>query len=155
MTADDLDRLAALAEKATPLPWDRLYDDYGESEPPDIRPGTFFLTDAPTGDQHPLAQAVSPVDSAYIVALVNVAPALIEAARLGVAWAMTEAALPEGWRRRLAQTDDDAGTWEAVAVSPAFWMAEPDADDEIAAGTGPDPAAALQALTAKLREPVR
>lgn len=63
-----LDELERLAREATAGPWYRLYDDYGESEPPDMRPGTYFLTDAPHGDQHPIAQAVAGPDAAYIAA---------------------------------------------------------------------------------------
>lgn len=62
-----LDRLAELAAAATPGPWGRLYD-YGASEPPDMRPGTYFLTNASSDDRHPIAQAVAGPDAAYIVA---------------------------------------------------------------------------------------
>jgi hypothetical protein len=71
---------------------------------------------------------------------------LIEAARLGVAWQAAEAALPEGWDWGLTMTADHQ--WCASAAPVTSSMVYRDGKYTIA----DTPAAALQALTAKLQE---
>lgn len=94
-------------------------------------------------------------DAAYIAALdPSTVRDLIEAARLGVAWAAAEAALPEGWRFELQRLDFD-GPWNCFAKSRAFWEDDytvANRDDQHADGDGDTPGAALQALAATLRE---
>ena len=65
---------------------------------------------------------------------------------LAAAWARAEAALPEGWRLRLTRSDEDFDTWQASAVSPAFFNSENDNDAECAIGEAVIPSWALLAL---------
>lgn len=69
------------------------------------------------------------------------------AGALDVAWAEAEAALPEGWRiHMLSVTASDE--WQAVAGV----REDRGQDPFIALEVGPTPAAALRALTERLRE---
>lgn len=79
---------------------------------------------------------------------------LIEMARLGEAWQAAEEALPEGWLldgvrlAGIAPSQIKAG-WEAAAIGK--WDRS-SRSRPAEYGYGPTPAAALQALAAKLRE---
>ncbi len=80
-------------------------------------------------------------------------PGPVELYTLDAAWAEAEAALPEGWQFELGRLNFD-GEWEAFAKSRAFWeddLRVPNREQQIAAGEGPTPAAALRALAEKLR----
>jgi hypothetical protein len=71
----------------------------------------------------------------------------LDAARMGVAWAECEAALPEGWE--MGCLDRQSGEWAAIADG---WNPTTEEGHDYAAATGPTPTAALLALAAKLRE---
>ncbi len=65
---------------------------------------------------------------------------------LDIAWVDTETALPKEWWFRLSSRGLDGYCAYAYSLHSAVYMAW---------GSGPTPAAALRALTAKLREMVR
>lgn len=84
-----------------------------------------------------------PADLAYWVAD-SLLTAVPTADDLTAAWQEAEAALPEGWGLVLSCRD---GMNDAYAINPVMSSAWAHS------ATGPTPAAALRALTARLREP--